>query len=63
MCDMKFMPTGGINEKNLLDYLSFKQDHLPAAAAGWCRATLVNGEGLGSHPRPDLFRRAADAGP
>ena len=23
--DMKFMPTGGVNEKNLLDYLSFNK--------------------------------------
>ena len=30
---MKFMPTGGVNAKNLNDYLSFRS--WPAAAPGW----------------------------
>lgn len=31
--DMKFMPTGGVNEKNLLDYLSF--DKVIACGGSW----------------------------
>ena len=42
--DMKFMPTGGVNEKNLLDYLSFNK--IICCGGSWMvKADLIqNGE-------------------